>query len=168
MLMESLEKLGNLKLQLDVTLEVEDDAGKTANFPMRTRQYEVTSRETLQETLAKTVTEVEFRFDEKALHKSNLKIKASKGSKMHYTKYNPLKAGAFIPLPDCIKSTKSCINIQNEDKYCFKYCVLCAVNNVHAKPHPEKISAYNTFENQTTVNFDGLLFPMPVDSMDCF
>ena len=122
----------------------------------------------MEETFAKVVTEVELRFDEKAMRKSNLKIKATKGIRMHYTKYNPLKAGEFIPLPECIKGTKSCINIQNDDNYCFKYCVLCAVNNVHDKPHPEKVAAYKKFADQTAVNFDGLLFPMAVNSMDRF
>ena len=87
---------------------------------------------------------------------------------MHYTKYDPLKAGAFIALPDCIKNTKSCINIKNEDNFCFKYCVLCEVNKVYDKAHPEKVSAYKKFADQTKVNFEGLLFPMPVEMMDRF
>ena len=80
----------------------------------------------------------------KAMRKISSKIKATKGIRMHFTKCNPLKAGEFIPLPDCIKNTKSCINIENEDKYCFKYCVLCAVNKVHEKPHPEKVGSSTT------------------------
>ena len=48
MLMDSLKHIGNLKLQLDVSFEVED-TGKIFDFPMRTRQYEVTSKEIMEE-----------------------------------------------------------------------------------------------------------------------
>jgi hypothetical protein len=141
-LMKTLRETHNLKIQMDVVLVVEDEKKNVYNFPLRTRPYVVTSEDMLREALAKMVTEIELRFDEKAMRKSNLKIKETKKITMHYTKYDPLKAGTFIALPDCIKNTKSCINIKNEDNFCFKYCVLCEVNKVYDKAHPEKVSAY--------------------------
>jgi len=104
-LMKAFKETHNLKIQMDVVLKVEDDKGKEFDFPMRTRPYVVTSEDMLHSALASMVTEIELRFDEKAMRKSNLKIKETKGIRMHYTKYDPLKAGAFIALPDCIKNT---------------------------------------------------------------
>ena len=74
-LMKTLKETHNLKIQMDVVLKVEDDKGKEFDFPMRTRPYVVTSEEMLHSALASMVTEIELRFDEKAMRKSSLKIK---------------------------------------------------------------------------------------------
>ena len=35
----------------------------------------------------------------------------------------PLKGSSYIPLPSCLASKKSLINMQNEDDQCFKWSV---------------------------------------------
>ena len=52
---------------------------------------------------------------------------------LQYSVYKPCARSAYLPLPDCVANTKSCVNVKNEDVYCFKYAVLCAVHKVHEK-----------------------------------
>jgi hypothetical protein len=59
--------------------------------------------------------------------------------------------------------------VKNDDVYCFKYCVLCAVFKVFDKPHPERTSHYKALlQQQDKVKFDNLVFPMRLDDMDRF
>ena len=40
------------------------------------------------------------------------------------SKYQPLRGGSYLPLPEILTNKKCCINIKNEDNECLKYCVL--------------------------------------------
>jgi len=33
----------------------------------------------------------------------------------HHNRYDPTRAGSFVPLPEPMKNRKACIDIQNED-----------------------------------------------------
>jgi len=130
-----LKKKG-LKVYLDVEFRVEDAAGKEGDFKTRTRPYTVTSFETVDSTLKTMMLELELFFHEKELYKSGLTVKFVKGMTLHYGVYKPLAGSAYLPLPDCVANTGSCVNVQYNDKYCFKYCMLCAVHKVHENPTP--------------------------------
>ena len=43
---------------------------------------------------------------------------------LHAFKYNPLEIKSYLPLPKELQNKKCCINIQNDDDKCFKYCIL--------------------------------------------
>lgn len=38
---------------------------------------------------------------------------------VNINKYTPLRAASYIDLPKCIKSKRACINIKNNDNFCF-------------------------------------------------
>lgn len=42
-------------------------------------------------------------------------VKTTKKGTLHHDRYDPTRAGSFIPLPEPMKNEKACINIQNED-----------------------------------------------------
>ena len=51
---------------------------------------------------------------------------------VNFYKYNPLKAGSWIPIPKEIENKNACINIVNKnDDECFKWCILA---KLHEKP----------------------------------
>lgn len=61
---------------------------------------------------------------------------------ININKYCPLRGGTYLDLPDVIKNTKSCLNIQNNDEYCFLWSIVAALypakNNVcrtNSYPH---------------------------------
>ena len=126
-LRELLLKHKGLKVYLDVVFRVTDAAGKDGDFKTRTRPYSLTSLDQVDSNLKSMMLEMELLFHEKELYKSGLTVKNVKGMTMHYGVYKPLAGSAYLPLPDCVASTRSCVNVQNDDKYCFRYCMLCAV-----------------------------------------
>jgi len=162
------EKAGAQKMQLDVTMLGTDAKGEQFDFKSRTRQYVIGNPDEVPEMMSKMITELQLLIEEKMLHKSNLTIKSVEKMTLHFSDYKPLAGAEYIPLPECIAKTRSCINIQNDDRFCFKYAVLCAVKKVYEKPHPEKPGAYKKFENQTEVKFGSLPFPMRIDAITQF
>ena len=52
------------------------------------------------------------------------------------TKYQPIKGGSYIDLPDNIKNKKCCINHKNEDQLCVKYCLWYHFNKHLLKKRP--------------------------------
>jgi hypothetical protein len=127
---------------LDVEFRVTDAAGKDGDFKTRTRPYSLTSLAQVDSNLKSMMLEMELFFHEKELYKSGLTVKKVKGMTMHYGVYKPLAGAAYLPLPECLASTRSCVHVQNDDKYCFKYCMLCAVHKVYDKHNAFRPSKY--------------------------
>lgn len=59
---------------------------------------------------------------------------------MNVAKFNPLKAGSYLPLPVKIKNTKSCLNIRNNDEYCFLWSIIAQL--YPSKSNPNRVSSY--------------------------
>lgn len=73
---------------------------------------------------------------------------------ININKYSPMRGGTFIDLPKSIKVTKSCINVQNMDNYCFLWSIVAGlfpaksnVCRVNSYPH------YSTIFNINEMNF---------------
>lgn len=53
---------------------------------------------------------------------------------ININKFSPMRGGSYLELPSVIKNAKSCINIKNNDEYCFLWSILAALfpanNNV--------------------------------------
>ncbi|XP_022837008.1 uncharacterized protein LOC111364395, partial [Spodoptera litura] len=75
---------------------------------------------------------------------------------ININKYSPMRGGSYIELPEVIKKTKSCINIQNNDEYCFLWSILAALFPV--KNNVCRTSSYPHFS--TIFNITGMSFPL--------
>lgn len=76
---------------------------------------------------------------------------------VNVNKYQPLRGGSgFIELPAAIKSKKACVNIRNNDDYCFLWSVVATLNP--AKNHPVRVSSYPDFRN--VLNIKNISFPV--------
>ena len=76
---------------------------------------------------------------------------------VNFYKYNPLKAGSWLPIPGKIGNKKACINIKNlYDNECFKWSILAKLHPVEMNAN--RINQYKKWENQ--LNFDGIEFPV--------
>ncbi|KAG7299574.1 hypothetical protein JYU34_016555 [Plutella xylostella] len=74
---------------------------------------------------------------------------------ININKYQPLSGSSFIELPKFIKNKKACVNIKNDDPYCFLWCVTAAL--FPSKSHPDRVSSYPDFRN--IFNIQGMSFP---------
>lgn len=54
---------------------------------------------------------------------SNWKLDSIFHLEININKYNPLRPGSNIALPQQIKNTQACINVHNSDNMCFKFSI---------------------------------------------
>lgn len=73
---------------------------------------------------------------------------------ININRYSPLKGSSYIPLPPKIANKKACINIQNDDEFCFKWAILSAISSVGL--HSERTSSYKINIDLPIINVDGL------------
>lgn len=83
---------------------------------------------------------------------------------INVNKYCPLRGGTYIDLPNSIKLTKSCINIQNHDDYCFLWCVVA--NLFPAKNNVCKVRSYPHYSS--VLNIKGISFPPTYKDIELF
>lgn len=74
---------------------------------------------------------------------------------ININKYSPLRGGSYIDLPSKIKNTKSCINIKNNDNFCFLWSVVASLF-----PQNKNVCRIGSYPHFSTVlNIDGMTFP---------
>lgn len=92
-------------------------------------------------------------------------------------KYDPLNGGRYINLPLSINKKNACLNIKNNDDFCFKYCILA---NFVKVDNPSRVSSYssfdisnnifdlNVFNKNIVLDFSGLSFPLALNKITRF
>lgn len=95
---------------------------------------------------------------------------------ININKASIIKGSLFIKTPKKLHSKRACINIANNDVYCFKWCLIAALDSTkHQNAH--RVSTYKipniksdiiTLENGIILNFTNLEFPMSVNDLDKF
>lgn len=83
---------------------------------------------------------------------------------INVNKYQPLGGSSYIDLPKYIKTKKACLNIHNNDKYCFLWCVTAAL--YPSKKHPDRVSSYPDFRD--ILNISGMSFPVKFSDIKTF
>lgn len=74
---------------------------------------------------------------------------------ININKYSPFRGGSYIDLPSVVRNTKSCLNIRNNDNYCFLWSIVAAI-------HPQKnnVCLTSSYPHYSIVlNTDGMTFP---------
>ncbi|XP_071574388.1 uncharacterized protein [Temnothorax nylanderi] len=83
---------------------------------------------------------------------------------VNVNKYNPLRAGCYIDLPQEIKSKKAVINVQSTDNACFAWSVVAALYPV--KDHTYRKSLYPHYTK--VLNLKDIEFPMTLSQIKNF
>lgn len=74
---------------------------------------------------------------------------------VNINKYTPMRGGSYLELPKIIRNNKSCLNIRNNDEYCFLWSIAAAL-------YPSKINVCRTssYPHFTSIfNTEGMTFP---------
>lgn len=132
---EYLKEHKGMKLIATIKLKVHNLFEESREVIVRTRQYPITNEEGLRKALDGMRPDIEIRFQDMALNQSGLMIDKIEKIHIMYNRYNPTRAGSYIPLPKHISSKKACINIKNTDDKCFKYAIECGFYKVYEKFH---------------------------------
>lgn len=83
---------------------------------------------------------------------------------VNINKYNPLRAARFIELPKTLKLKHACINIQNNDSFCFLWCIIASL--FPAKSNAHRTSSYPRFEN--ILKTQNMTFPVGFSDIKFF
>lgn len=83
-------------------------------------------------------------------------------------RFAPLQGGlsTFAVLPKDIQNRKAVLNIQNQDKYCFLWCIKAALYPGKKNTNPLRITSYKHLDSK--FNFDGIRFPMALKDVHKF
>src|SRR3989337_632077 len=77
--------------------------------------------------------------------------------------FNPIGPTAHIPLPETLpKRNNGIINIQNDDDWCFGWCVLGALHPVKVHPERNPHRLYGGFMGE--LNMEDIPIPVPVST----
>ena len=76
------------------------------------------------------------------------------------------RGGYYIKTPNWIKSKNAIINIQNQNEYCFLYCIAAADYPVDGKNHPNRPKQYKNYLSQ--YDLAGLSFPLEIEDIKKF
>ena len=106
----------------------EDDEGNTGRqvVKFRGRGFEALNTDDISDTLIKLADDIQTQIDKSYLSSSNTTIDT-------IDNYNSLRyiirqeRVVILSYLNGFHQKKACINIKNEDKRCFKYCVQCSV-----------------------------------------
>nr|CAI5838020.1 unnamed protein product [Callosobruchus analis] len=82
--------------------------------------------------------------------------------------YNPISVGisTFVDLPPFIRSSKSVINIKNNDPYCFLWSVVCALYPAPEDKNVSRVSSYPHFSK--ILKFGNIKFPIKLKDIPNF
>lgn len=83
---------------------------------------------------------------------------------VNINKCQPLRGANFIDLPKFIKNKKACVNIQNNDEYCFLWCIMAALYPTTS--HPIRVSSYPHFQN--VLEIKDMTFPVSFSDISIF
>ena len=85
-------------------------------------------------------------------------------SKLTLWQLDPLRASAFVPLPNWIQTHRAVVNIRGTGNDCFKWDVLAGMHPVDI--HGDRMSQFT--EHGGKYDFSSLHFPVPLSSVGSF
>ena len=84
---------------------------------------------------------------------------------LHTTRWDPMSAGSYIPLPPALKNKNAIINMKNQDDKCFLWSVLRALNP--KDKNPDRIDK-DLKSKEDTLNMQGMRYPVHFRDIDRF
>lgn len=161
----SLEKHTALKINFELFVSYTQPKNNEQALKSFNTQYTPIFRNTDMLSLySRNVNNLISKSAEFELSESGWAIDSISHLEININKYNPLRAGSYVSLPDKIRNTKSCLNIQNTDDYCFLWSVIAYM--YPASRNPNRVSSYPHFRN--ILNITGMSFPPTLDDLKTF
>jgi len=80
---------------------------------------------------------------------------------INVARYNPLRGGTYMPLPDKLKSKKAIINVKNKDNMCLRWAL-----RAHLFPANKNGDRPSSYPTNDGLNFEGIDFPTPISQIN--
>ena len=82
---------------------------------------------------------------------------------VNVARYQPLRGGTYLELPQKLKNKKAIINVQNSDNECLKWALRAALFPPKNGKDAQRTSKYPVADG---INYTGIDFPTPVKQID--
>lgn len=133
-------------------------------FKCGAKAVEMLNQDEVGETIDEQIDEMKEGVETILTKKSGWNIVRFESIEVNLAKTLHLGGSSYIPIPLKLKGKQAVINIENNDEFCFKYSVLCAINK--PKSHPERVSAYKDRMNE--LNWKDMSFPATTKDINTF
>lgn len=182
LIQNSIEIKGSVKFTIELFAEfvkflssnVEEDMDfslKSFNCPMEI----ALQSSNLEDIVKKMSQKIQIQSEEFQERDSGWSLFCIKHIEVNINEYRPLRGSSFLRLPKTIDSKRACINVQNDDIYCFKWALISALHPMeHHAERPSKYGVANienniiTLRNGKTLDFTDLIFPLKVKDISTF
>ena len=77
-----------------------------------------------------------------------------------------MRVSSYLPSPKELEAKKLCLNIQNNDKKCFLWCILALLHPVQYRNNPTRVSKYQEYEHE--LNISGIQYPVEIKDIGKF
>jgi|GEM_PF-1267341 len=129
-----------------------------SHLPTAVKIQTITNMSQINSTIQEIITTIKNRIPEIEHEKSGWKYEYTSSIDIHVMRYEPLRGGSYLPLPQALQSKKCCINIKNEDDKCLMYSILHHIHKDEIKDHPERVSHYTKYADE--FDWSGINFPV--------
>ena len=82
---------------------------------------------------------------------------------VNVARYQPLRGGTYLELPQKLKTKKAIINVQNRDEECLKWAIRAALFPPKNGKDDQRTSNHPVADG---INYTGIDFPTPVKQID--
>ena len=72
---------------------------------------------------------------------------------LNIARYKPIRGVSYTQTPRALRDKKAVLNIQNDDLYCFLYCILAFLYPVSYKDHAYRANKYKQYLDK--LNYKG-------------
>lgn len=95
---------------------------------------------------------------------------------IHIFKCTLTHGSSYICSPETLKKKRACLNIENSDEFCFKWCIIAALD-IQTYAKPQDCTSYDindirseiiTLKDGTIINFTSMKFPLDVKEIKIF
>ena len=122
--------------------------------------------ENLDQIVDEMIAHMETQIENPALLNSRFTFDEVLFLNINFYRLNLTKGRSYLPLPDWIEKKKAIINPQNNDKECFKWASIAALEWTEINSHPERVSNLKKFANN--YDWSGLRFPVSIKDIGVF
>lgn len=164
-----MEKFENsIKISMQLTEIHFEDLEKKIIHPLFYSKYiEILSTEHIENCLNFHLFNLMDSIEEFEAKGSGYKFLCAEGFNIRIQKYSPFGQGCYIKTPNFIANKKATINIKNEnDNFCFKYCMLYHFNKSQLIKDAQRLSKYNNLN--FIPNFEGINYPTTIEEIKLF